>query len=50
MNVLRCISGAFAGAGALYLLYLGHYEAGIAILSGMLGFFVGEQNGKKAVQ
>jgi len=47
MNYLRCIAGLFAGAGGLLLICLEHYEAGIAIISGMMGFFVGEANGKR---
>lgn len=47
MNHGRLVAGMFAGTGALILLYLEHYEAAIAILSSMMSFFVGEQNGKK---
>lgn len=47
MNAERLIAGIFAGSGGIYLLHLGHFEAGIAILMGMLAFFVGEYNGSK---
>ena len=47
MNYHRLLAGAFAGLGGLYLLYLGETAAGVAILSGMMGFFVGEWNGER---
>lgn len=43
----RLLGGGFAGVGALILLYQGETAAGVAILSSMLAFFVGEANGKK---
>ncbi len=43
----RLLGGAFAGVGALILLYQGETAAGVAILSAMLAFFVGEANGKR---
>lgn len=46
MNHARLMAGGFAGVGALILIVQGHYEPAIAILSGMLGFFVGEKNGE----
>jgi hypothetical protein len=50
-SLIRVVAGCFAGAGALLLIYEGHYEPAIAILSTMVGFFVGEANGqKKAAQ
>ena len=47
MQVLRPMAGAFAGTGGLLLILLGEVPAGAAILSSMVGFFVGEANGKK---
>ena len=47
MNSERVIAGTFAGAGALLLIYLGHITEGGMILSGMMGFFVGEHNGAR---
>ena len=47
MDIPRCIAGFFAGAGGLLLIYLEHYEAGIALISGMFAFFVGEKNGQR---
>lgn len=43
---LRIMAGAFAGTGALMFIYLGQYALAVGILMGMLGFFVGEANGK----
>jgi hypothetical protein len=43
----REIAGVVSGAGALLLIYQGNVDAGVAILACMLGFFIGEQNGKK---
>lgn len=47
-NYPRLLAGAFAGAGALILIYQGHTTEGGIILSTMVGFFVGEKNGSKA--
>lgn len=47
VHVLRPMAGAFAGTGGLLLIYLGEVAAGVALLSGMLAFFVGEANGRK---
>lgn len=47
MNHLRFMAGAFAGTGGLLLIYVGELAAGVAILSSMVGFFVGEANGAK---
>lgn len=44
---LRMMAGAFAGVGGLLLIYLGEVAAGVAILSSMVGFFVGEANGRR---
>lgn len=43
----RLLGGTFAGVGALILLYQGETAAGVAILSSMLAFFVGERNGRR---
>jgi hypothetical protein len=50
MNAERCIAGFFVGAGALLLIYLGQISVGAGLLGTMVGFFVGEQNGKKAAE
>lgn len=47
MNYLRMVAGVFVGGGALMLIYKGEITAGVALLGTMLGFFVGEANGKK---
>ena len=47
MNYPKAIAGIFAGSGALLLIYQGYVEYGMIILSTMLGFFVGEANGRK---
>ena len=47
MNYQRTIAGFFVGLGSLILLYQGHIDVGAALLSGMLAFFVGEENGKR---
>ncbi len=46
-GIARLMAGGFAGAGALILIYVGETGAGIAILSSMVGFFVGEANGRR---
>jgi len=43
----RIIAGVFAGAGALLLIYKGYISEGSLLLGTMMGFFVGEANGKK---
>lgn len=47
MDYVRVLAGGFAGVGALILLIRGETAAGVAILSTMVGFFVGEKNGAK---
>ena len=47
MNYNRPIAGIFIGAGALMLIWKGEYTAATALLGSMVGFFVGEANGKK---
>lgn len=47
-GLLRAMAGGFAGTGALILLLTGETAAGVAILASMLGFFIGEANGKRA--
>lgn len=46
-KILRAISGIFVGSGALLLIYKGYISEGGILLGTMLGFFVGEYNGKK---
>lgn len=50
MGYERIVAGAFAGAGALLLIYKGEIAVGSAILATMVGFFVGEKNGARASQ
>ena len=47
MNYNRTVAGVFIGAGALLLIYRGEISAGVALLGSMVGFFVGEANGKR---
>lgn len=47
MNWEKLTAGAFAGAGALLLIYKGYIAEGCTILGTMLGFFVGDWNGQK---
>lgn len=47
MNYNRPIAGIFIGAGALLLIFRGNITEGCILLSSMVGFFVGEANGKK---
>jgi len=49
LNWLRFSAGLFAGVGALILLLQGKTEPAIAILSAMLGFYIGEANGKRSL-
>jgi len=43
---LRAISGIFGGSGALFLIAVGEIPAGVGLLGTMLGFFIGEANGR----
>lgn len=43
----RLLAGGFAGAGALLLIAMGNVTEGSIILSALVGFFVGERNGKR---
>lgn len=47
MNYNRMIAGFFVGAGALLLIYKGNIAEGCTLLGSMVGFFVGEANGKR---
>ena len=47
MNVERVVAGIFCGAGALLFIWKGEYAVASGLLGGMLGFFIGEQNGKR---
>ncbi len=44
----RLMAGAFAGTGGILLILLGEITAGGVLLAGMLSFFIGEANGKRA--
>lgn len=44
---LRGMAGTFGGVGALSLIYVGEIPAGVGLLGTMLGFFIGEANGRK---
>lgn len=46
-TILKAISGIFLGSGAMFLIYLHQYTAGVALLTLMGGFFIGESNGRK---
>ena len=46
-GVARLMAGAFAGSGALLLIYIGEIPAGVGLLASMVGFFVGEANGRR---
>lgn len=46
-SILRAIAGLFAGAGALILINQGETAVGASLLAVMLGFFIGEANGRK---
>lgn len=48
MNWNKLCAGIFAGLGSLFLIYKGEIAVGAAILSGMLAFFVGDANGRRA--
>ena len=43
----KLVGGAFAGAGALLLIYQGYVTEGCMILSSMVAFFVGDVNGQR---
>jgi len=45
--LLRALAGIFGGVGALMLILLGELPAGVGLLGTMLGFFIGEVNGKR---
>jgi len=47
LNFEKLIAGAFAGAGALLLIYQGYVTEGAMILSSMVAFFIGDLNGQK---
>ena len=49
MNVEKCIAGTFAGVASLVLIYSGYITEGAMIATAMLGFFIGDANGRKAV-
>lgn len=43
---LRAIGGLFGGTGAILLIVVGEIPAGVGLLGTMLGFFIGEANGR----
>jgi hypothetical protein len=43
----KLVAGAFAGGGALLLIYKGYITEGCMILSSMVAFFVGDINGQR---
>ncbi len=43
---LRGIAGIFGGIGAMFLIAVGEIPAGVGLLGTMLGFFIGEANGR----
>ena len=46
-SVQKVLAMTIGGIGGLLLIGLGHYEAGIAILSTLIAFAVGDANGEK---
>lgn len=50
MKYLRLMAGFFVGTGSLIFIYVGEYIAAAGMLGTMLGFFVGEANGKRESQ
>ena len=44
---LRFQAGMFGGAGALMLILIGELATGAVLLGTLLGFFIGEANGKR---
>ena len=47
MKYLRLMAGFFAGTSALAFIYVGEYAVAAGMIGTMLGFFVGEANGRK---
>jgi hypothetical protein len=47
MNYQREIAGVFVGIGAIVLIWKGEVTLAGALLSGMMGFFIGEKNGQR---
>jgi len=47
MGYERLVAGIFAGVGAIVLITKGETSSGVALLAGMMGFFIGEKNGVK---
>jgi len=47
MKYLRLMAGFFAGTAALAFIYNGEYAVAAGMIGTMLGFFVGEANGKR---
>ena len=50
MKYLRLMAGFFAGTAALAFIYNGEYAVAAGMIGTMLGFFVGEANGKRESQ
>jgi hypothetical protein len=46
----KLVAGAFAGAGALVLIWKGYVTEGCMILSSMVAFFVGDVNGQRKAE
>jgi hypothetical protein len=47
LNVEKTIAGVSVAVGAIFLIYQGEIQLGAVLLSGMMGFFVGDTNGEK---
>lgn len=47
--LLRAVAGIFCGFGAILLIYKGHIAEGCTLLGTMIGFFVGEANGRRVL-
>ncbi len=47
MNIEKMIAGVTVGVGSIALIITGNVDIGAVLLSGMMGFFIGDQNGNK---
>ena len=48
VNHQKIVAGIMAGAASLLLIYRGNISEGSLIAMGMLAFFIGDVNGRKA--
>lgn len=47
VNIEKIIAGVSVAIGAIVLIVQGEIQIGAVLLSGMMGFFVGDNNGEK---